>query len=480
MVIVEVKKKRRTYGEHLTPIEIFRRFILPEIKDQIYKYKWVDMFAGEGNLILPILELVPRSKRVEFFRNHLFLFEIQDNLIKKAVSNAIRYGIPKEIAMKNIIHKDTLNSYPRNILDDEYPIYHITNPPYLYIGYIKKHDETKRYLQLFEGKNEGYQDLYQIALINDLRNGLKKMIYIIPSNFLFGASGSNKIRRDFLEYYNINKIYILEKDIFEYTGVNVIIAFFERKKVPRLDPISFKGIKIAKKEIEKSYILRPENNYRAGNQFEVFTREYKAVPSLKVKYYLLLEEVEANKGNNKIEVIDSNAYTGSEYEKLVINVNDYLYNKIKSNVLFVRTIDTGLMNGRAGLYMIKEVFGVDGILVTKAKYRTHPIQVFITPDLMLEDQILLKNYFNLLLEHFRALTDSEFMTTYKYSNSDYIRKYLGLSQTRKLIETFPIADIENSREIIRDMVLNKKVDELIKYIKKNNRKRRTKTLFEVN
>ena len=44
------------------------------------------------------------------------------------------------------------------------------------------------------------------------------------------------------------------------------------------------------------------------------------------------------------------------------------------------------------------------------------------------------NSFNLLLEYFREITDSEFMTTYKYSNSSYIRKYLGLSQAKNLIQ----------------------------------------------
>lgn len=91
-----------------------------------------------------------------------------------------------------------------------------------------------------------------------------------------------------------------------------------------------------------------------------------------------------------------------------------------------------------GLYKIRDIFDVDGLLVPKAKYRTHPIQLFIEPPLSVEDQILLKDYFNLILEFFREKTDSEFMTTYKYSKSEYTRKYLGLSQVKKLIQTFPL------------------------------------------
>jgi len=110
---------------------------------------------------------------------------------------------------------------------------------------------------------------------------------------------------------------------------------------------------------------------------------------------------------------------------------------VKANPLFVRTLDTGSADGRAGLYFTPEVSDADGIVVTKATYRTHPIRVFLEPRLLLEDLRLLRDYFNLLLEHFRALTDSEFMTTYKYSESAYTRKYLGLSQAKALIETFP-------------------------------------------
>ena len=134
-----LKNKRRTYGEHLTSISIFKKFILPEIEKEIYNYRWVDLFCGEGNLILPILELVPVDKRIEFFKKHIFLFDIQKEFVEKSILNALKYGIPKEIAQRNIIQRDTIKNYPAFILDSDLPVYHITNPPYLYIGYIVKH-----------------------------------------------------------------------------------------------------------------------------------------------------------------------------------------------------------------------------------------------------------------------------------------------------------------------------------------------------
>ncbi|GAH81890.1 unnamed protein product [marine sediment metagenome] len=131
-------KKRRRFGAHLTSIDIFKEFILPEIKEHIWEYSWIDLFAGEGNLVLPLLECVELEKRIKFFKEHIFLFDIQEQMVKKAISNAEKYGVPYNIAKKNIQKRDTLKDYPEFIKTLKYPPFHITNPPYLYLGYIQK------------------------------------------------------------------------------------------------------------------------------------------------------------------------------------------------------------------------------------------------------------------------------------------------------------------------------------------------------
>jgi hypothetical protein len=145
--------------------------------------------------------------------------------------------------------------------------------------------------------------------------------------------------------------------------------------------------------------------------------------------------------------------------------------------LFLRTLDTGNWEGRVGIYNIKEIFGVDGIVVTKEKYRTHPIQIFITPELGQDDLLLLKNYFNLMLEYFRDITDSEFLTTFKYSNSDYVRKYLGLSQAKKLIETFPIHSMSRDEKKMLKILIEQKNVEGIKEALFNINNSKHKKLF---
>lgn len=466
---VSVEKKRREFGAHLTSIDIFKKFIFPEIKNILYKYIWVDLFAGEGNLILPILEIIPKNKRIDFFKEHIFLFDIQKKMVEKSIENAKNYGIPIEIAKENIQTRDTLQDYPKFLKNLKYPIYHITNPPYLYLGYIAKNSE--RNLKYFIGPNEGYQDLYQIALINDLRNELEKLVYIIPTNFLFGFSVSNKVRKDFLPFYNIKKAIIFERKIFEFTGTNVCICFFEKKPHPTNNPIVFKALKINNKSLEKEYNLSPKNFYRAGGEFDDYVSYFKSPTPLKIKFYLTLEEIEKNKGEKLVKLLDVNSFSNGYFRFNTYMINQKLYNKIKINPLFVRTLDTGSWGGRAGIYNIQEVFGVDGILVTKEKYRTHPIQIFITPDLSANDLLLLKNYFNLLLEYFRDITDSEFLTTFKYSTSDYIRKYLGLSQTKKLLETFPVHLISSEKKRILKILIEQKNIEGIKDVLLNLNKR---------
>lgn len=458
---------RRSFGAHLTSSEIFLDYIFPEIQDKLWDFKWIDLYAGEGNLILPILDSISIEERVRFFKNHIILYDIQQEMVNKCIENAESYGIPKEVADINIKVRNNLESFPTCLKNDHLPLYHITNPPYLYLGYIRKHKDTHKYLELFNNQNNGYQDLYQIAMMNDLRNKLENLIYIIPSNFLFGASVSNKFRLDFLKHYKINKVLIFETKMFEYTGTNICIAFFKKKPSPKSEILQFKGLKFKKRgdTFKKKYILKPQFNYRAGSEFDEFLNENIAQKPLKVKYYLLNEQVLKNKGINEIEVIDANKYQNNEYKKLTLHVNDSLKEKVKSNILYVKTVDTGSYDGRVGLGIISDDYKVHGIYVSRNTYRTHPIQVFFKPLLDIYEQMLLKNYFNFILETFREKLDSEFLTTYKYSDAEYTRKYLGLTQVRKLIQTYPHYEkSEKFKEKLKNFVHNKNFEGLLKLL----------------
>jgi len=438
-MIENANLNRRIFGIHFTPIEIFNEYILPQIRPYIYNHTWVDLYCGEGNLILPILNLIPESDRPLFFREHILCFDIKEDAVNKAINNAIKYGIPEELARKNIKVRDTLKDYPE--INNKYPIFHITNPPYLYLGYIKKHKEASNELSYFTGANKGYQNLYQIALINDLRHGINNMIYIIPSNFLFSDSGANKIRKDFLRHYKINTCYIFEKKIFDHTGTNVMIVNFERSNLLNIK-LKFTAYKINSHIEKKDYILYEKNNFKPNNQYYDFIKNNYKKDHINVKFYLKYNELENNKGNNKVVLLNSKDYKHGEYTKEIFYVNEKLYNKIKSNPLFIRTVDTGSLNGKAGLYLIYKEFNADGIFVNGNTYRTNPIQIFIEPKLTPEESYNLMLLFNKILNDLREKTGGDFMTTYKYTdNPKYIRKYLGLKQVKEILTTINIKDL---------------------------------------
>jgi len=463
---IEEKRKRRAFGTHMTSTDIFLKFIYPEIKDKFDDYIWVDLYAGEGNLILPILSKIKFEEREEFFQNHIYLFDIQEKMVKRCVHNAKSYGVSDLIAKKNIITRDNLESFPEFLNSLSKPIYHITNPPYLYLGYISKHESTKKLLKYFKDENSGYQDLYQIAMMNDLRNQIANLIYIIPTNFLYGASVSNKFRIDFLRHYNISKMIIFETKMFEFTGTNICINFLEKKRKIKQERIDFIGTKIYPNGdiFEKKYDLDPRFKYRAGSEFQSFLKKFKLKKSLDVNYYLMAEEVNGNQGEYKVVLLDANKYNKSKYKKVVLSVNLKTYKKIISNILYIRTVDTGSIDGRVGLNIIEEDFNVNGIYVSGNTYRTHPIQLFLKPTISIEKQKLLKKYFNFILEKFREKLDSEFLTTYKYSNSVYTRKYLGLTQVRNIIKTFPFNLNKKTDNKMESFIENNEFNNLINFL----------------
>lgn len=433
-------KKGRLYGEHLTPELVFRKYIAPHItQEDIQSHIFVDMFCGEGNLLLPLLEYLPKDIRVDFFKERVYMFDIQPQMVQKAIAKAVSCGIPYEIASRNIQVKDTLLEYPEFLLQKGIPLFHITNPPYLYIGYVVK-SKQERLLRYF--KNLPYQDLYQIALYRDLVHSVSKMIYIVPTNFLFGASASNAIRRDLLSLYYLKFAIVFEKKIFEHTGVHTCVCFFERKKNISHQVQRFKVLKVNHEEKYVEYTLYPENHYRAGAEFEIYVIQNKRHLPFKIKFYLTYDEIRKNTGPYRVLLVDANSYGGGHYEKREFFVNYELYKRIKENILFVRTLDTG-GEERAGVYTIGEAFSADGIYCQKP-YRTHPIPIFFEPPLPKDVQISIRDYFNRTLEHLRTLTDSDFMTNFKYSDSQYTRKYLGLNQVKALLQTYPYFHIKET------------------------------------
>jgi len=419
----------RLFWQHLTNKDIFLKYIYPEIENMIFKYAFVDFYAWEWNLILPILDFIPNEDRIKYFEEHIFLFDIQKDLIDIAIERAKFYWIPEKIAKKNIKVNDSLLEYPK--INSSFPLFHITNPPYLYIWYISKNNETKHYLDYFTWNRKWLQDLYQLAMFNDIKYNIEKNIYIIPSNFLFSNSWTNQARIWYLNNYKINKAIIFEEKIFDFTGQHVWILFFEKKSFPDHESQKFIGTKINWSIKIREFELKYKNKYRWWTEFIDFCKN-RTNHDIDIDFYLMEENIVKNKWNNMIIWHDINNKQKKEYF-----VNDEMFSKIKNNYLYIRTIDTWKNTWRIWLYDIREDFEADCIVITNWKtYRTYPIQIFLKShkNVSLDK---LKKYFNETLEHFRDKYDSDFLTTFMYSeNSEYVRKFIGLTYTKQLIQTF--------------------------------------------
>ena len=435
----------RNYGEHLTPGRIVREYIVPWVMPDLFRYAIVDMFCGEGDMVIPLLELVPAEKRAEFVSGRVWLYDIQERMVSRTVERLLSIGIPARIAESKVMVRDTLENYPAEPRRSGLPVFHITNPPYLYLGYIRKNPSSRSLYRYFSGDNRGLQDLYQVSMNNDSSNGVERMIYVIPSNFLYASSGSNLIREIILRKYHVREAIVLEKKVFRNTGFNVSILDLQRKKHPVDEPQAFTARKPGSAQPSREIVLSPSNSYRAGSYFDRFISTHAGANSLQVNYYLRGAEVRNNAGDHPLRVMDANRFKAGRYTVNEIRVNSHLLQRVMANPVYVRTLDSGSQAGRAGLSIVRDDFGVDGIVAEKT-YRTHPIQLFIDPPLTHGDSVFLVKAFNLYLEHLRQVTDSEFLTTYKYSESPYTRKYLGLTQVKKLIATIPMDSIPESRK----------------------------------
>ncbi|MGC8515669.1 MAG: N-6 DNA methylase [Thermoplasmata archaeon] len=431
--------QRRLLGSHITPVSVFRDYILPDLKQLMPDHMFTDLFCGEGNLILPMLDLVPRSERTDYFRKHIFMCDADPEMVEKAKVNASDYGIEQEVLETHITVSDSISSYPE--MKDAGKTVHITNPPYLYVGHIMKHSEASFQASYFTGENEGYQDLYQLALMNDLRHGIQRMIYVIPTNFIFADSASRKIRLDFLTRYNISKCRLFESRIFPYTGVNVGIFQFDLDQKGQHRKVEFDAVLENVSHKVKRFSLDSSNGFRPGMDL-LEERSFTHGERLSAKFYLTMDEVRSSSGESEIILLDSKNFSKGRYSRSTFFVDDRLDRKLRSNPLFVRTVDTGSENGRAGLHDIREEFDADGIVVSGNTYRTNPIQLFVQPDLTTEESVKLMHLFNTKLEKMRSESDSSFLTTYRYSsNPRYIRKYLGLKQVSTIISSFRREDL---------------------------------------
>jgi len=380
-----------------------------------------DAFAGDGDLIFGLMRRLPDDEsRARWFGAHAFLYDVRPEAVERMRERAIALGVPIDIARERIRIRDTLAKPPQHGENAT----HITNPPWFYKGSLAKRPDAKdAWAHYFQ--RTSYVDVYQLAMANDIRLGVREAVYIVPPNFLFGDTVASAIRREVFRYYTVPTIVYYAHPIFETTDQHALVVHMKRKPNPDDEP---QEVALEYREPHRVFRYRERlsvaNGYRAGAAFDEYVGDDDRLAPHTVRWYLTWDEVLRRRGNNTVRLLDV-----SVYGIATADIDDALLAELRANPYSLRTLDS--TNGRrAGLYRAQGEYGAEGV-VAHRPHRTHPIQVRVYPPLPESYWDTVAEAFNTTLERLRTQTHDGFMTCFRYGHAP--RRYLGLKQAERLL-----------------------------------------------
>lgn len=264
-----------------------------------------------------------------------------------------------------IIKRDTLNDPPN--YNNKYII---TNPPYL--ARNKSIDKN-----IFDKYN--VNDLYKCFIKEIINNICLGGILILPLNFWCSIRISDiKLRKLFLDKYNIILLNIFEEKVFNDTTYTICSFQFELKKNNENNNIN---INIYPSKVKIITELNDNNNYIIGGD----------IYNLKI--------------NNKYKIT---------------RLTEKNKNKLNTNIL-VKCIDVNI-NNKIGLYYIDD----NNIYIDNTPNQSARTfaTLIIEPRINVEEQKELIKKFNNFLEEYRIKYNSLFLTNYRESK-DISRKRIS-------------------------------------------------------
>jgi len=281
-----------------------------------------------------------------------------------------------------IIKRDTLNDPPN--YNNKYII---TNPPYL--ARNKSIDKN-----IFDKYN--VNDLYKCFIKEIINNICLGGILILPLNFWCSIRISDiKLRKLFLDKYNIILLNIFEEKVFNDTTYTICSFQFELKKNNENNNIN---INIYPSKVKIITELNDNNNYIIGGD----------IYNLKI--------------NNKYKIT---------------RLTEKNKNKLNTNIL-VKCIDVNI-NNKIGLYYIDD----NNIYIDNTPNQSARTfaTLIIEPRINVEEQKELIKKFNNFLEEYRIKYNSLFLTNYRESK-DISRKRISFELVYLIISYI----LENNNE----------------------------------
>src|SRR3989344_3945983 len=334
------------------------------------KKEWGQFFTTNADNIFKGLERFVKNKNVTD------PFSGSGDLLMWAKKNKAETVKGYDVDPDQLKLKKKLITFNDSILTPRDYEFVVTNPPYLNINKASKKTKDK----YFSGDH--FEDLYQTSLASIMNS--EEGIVIVPINFL-SAENSAKIRKIFFDRFRIVKMNYFTKRVFLDTTYNVI-AFYYKKNHKPID----------------SFNIKSQDNFLGI-------------------YRLTEEHLVQNPGPIKI----STAYNHIN-NKEKATVSKKLFDNIKSNIIFLRAIDSGSEKGKIKLEDIRN-YKLD-CLVSKESSR-HMIHLIFTQSVSIENQEKIIKIFNSMINDLRSKYLSLFMTNFR----DNGRKRISFDFVYKMI-----------------------------------------------
>ncbi len=384
-------------------------YILEGFEEFVHGKAWLDPYAGNCDLL---------------------------NWVRRNGATSISgYDVDKSKVNSRIQHRNTLLDPP-----DYSGKAVIFNPPYLARNKSKDKELYDKY---------DLDDLYKIAIatVCDPEKGCDEGLAIVPLNFLSSVY-SNTIRDKFFENYEILYCKVFEETVFDDTDYTVCAFYFVRRPSPRKTDMI--DICFCPSKVEMSLKVSKKFHWIVGEEF-----------------YQYIEDV-SHKGVGRWTIKNgSKGYTGKNCEQLeeknairgTVFINDFVATKVKKgetdrdvingpkddtyfcknalkDIILLRAIDTGTLDGRIGLSDIRTHVTDD---------RKYPVLLGLETSRNLahvrfdgdrpteHEQLAVIQRVNTRLEEFRRHYNSVFMTAFRNSTEMYSRKRVSFEVIYKMI-----------------------------------------------
>lgn len=287
----------------------------------------------------------------------------------------------------------------------------ITNPPYLAKNKMSKKMKEKYLI-------DGEEDLYLLAVRQVMNSCQNEGIIIVPVNF-FSAENSDKIRKCFLDQYNITRINYFRNQVFADTTYNVVAFHFVRKLVHD-HAVQVLNWNIFPNGEKISFDVEHQFSYRIAG------RELNGITKIKSNVSRLTEDMVKSSYPETIDGYEMLSFFNDKQTSKKYYVSDAFLQMIKQNIILLNCIDT---NGSEGAWIKAEdirSYGKDCLI---GKHSSRNIAYVIVPECSIGHQETIIVMFNNTLNALRKKYNSLFLTNFR----DNDRKRVSFEFCYKLI-----------------------------------------------